>query len=128
MVKKKYLVWLLLLTLVIGVAGGWAFFATFPQHYFGGYPLIPVFFLVLGLFTINMTEMCRKRMPQRMLQTYLLVRVVRMLLAIAVMAVYCVAVRHEARAFLLTFIANYLIYLTYDSWFYFRLEGNKKKI
>ena len=42
------------------------------------------------------------------------------------MLVYCVAVREEAKEFLLTFIANYLIYLTYDSWFFFTFEMNRK--
>lgn len=43
-----------------------------------------------------------------------------------VMLVYCVAVREEAMTFLLTFIANYLIYLIYDSWFFFTFEVNRK--
>ena len=50
----------------------------------------------------------------------------RMLASIIVMLVYCVAVREEAKEFLLTFIANYLIYLTYDSWFFFTFEMNRK--
>ena len=57
---------------------------------------------------------------------YLLMRVMRMLASIIVMLVYCVAVREEAKEFLLTFIANYLIYLTYDSWFFFTFEMNRK--
>ena len=65
-------------------------------------------------------------MPGRMLQIYLLMRVMRMLASIIVMLVYCVAVREEAKEFLLTFIANYLIYLTYDSWFFFTFEMNRK--
>ena len=40
--------------------------------------------------------------------------------------VYCVAVREEAKEFLLTFIVNYLIYLIYDSWFFFTFEANRK--
>ena len=59
-------------------------------------------------------------------QIYLLMRVMRMLVSMIVMLVYCVAVREEARAFLLTFIANYLIYLIYDSWFFFTFEANRK--
>ena len=59
-------------------------------------------------------------------QLYLLMRVMRMLVSMIVMLVYCVAVREEARAFLLTFIANYLIYLIYDSWFFFTFEANRK--
>lgn len=73
-----------------------------------------------------MTEMCRKHSPKWMLQIYLLLKVMRMLFAIIVMAIYCVAVREEIRAFLLTFIANYLIYLIYDSWFFFTFEMNRK--
>jgi len=65
-------------------------------------------------------------MPGRMLQIYLLMRVMRILVSMIVMLVYCVAVREEARAFLLTFIANYLIYLIYDSWFFFTFEANRK--
>ena len=79
-----------------------------------------------GVFMISMVESCRHRMPGRMLQIYLLMRVMRMLASIIVMLVYCVAVREEAKEFLLTFIANYLIYLIYDSWFFFTFEANRK--
>lgn len=125
--KKNYLLHTALLTAVIGIAGGGAYYLINPHHYFGGYPLIPLFFFVFGVFMINMTENCRHRMPGRMLQIYLLVRVMRMLVSMFVMLVYCVAVREEARAFLLTFIANYLIYLMYDSWFFFTFEANRKQ-
>jgi len=125
--KRNYLLHTALLTAVIGIAGGGAYYLINPHHYFGGYPLIPLFFFVFGVFMINMTENCRHRMPGRMLQIYLLVRVMRMLVSMFVMLVYCVAVRGEARAFLLTFIANYLIYLMYDSWFFFTFEANRKQ-
>lgn len=115
-----------LLTALTGILGGWAYFSINPHHYFGGYPLIPFFFFVFGAFTINMTENCRQRMPGRMLQIYLLIRVMRMLVSMIVMLIYCVVVREEARAFLLTFIANYLIYLIYDSWFFFTFEASRK--
>ena len=121
--KRNYLWQVALLTVLVGGIGGWVYYSVFPHHYFGGYPLIPAFFLVFGVFMINMVESCRYRMPGRMLQIYLLMRVMRMLI---VMLVYCVAVREEAKEFLLTFIANYLIYLTYDSWFFFTFEMNRK--
>ena len=124
--KRNYLWQITLLTVLIGGIGGWAYYSVFPHHYFGGYPLIPIFFLTFGVFMINMVESCRHRMPGRMLQIYLLMRVMRMLASIIVMLVYCVAVREEAKEFLLTFIVNYLIYLTYDSWFFFTFEANRK--
>ena len=124
--KRNYLFYSALLTILVGGVGGWVYFEAFPHHYFGGYPLIPIFFFVFGVFMVNMTENCRQRMPRRMLQIYMLMRVMRMLASFILMVVYCVAVREEAKEFLLTFIANYLIYLIFDSWFYFTFEANRK--
>lgn len=124
--KRNYLFYTALLTILVGGVGGWAYYSVFPHHYFSGYPLIPVFFYIFGVFMVSMIENCRKRMPKRMLQIYLLMRVMRMLVSMTVMLVYCIAVREEAKDFLLTFIANYLIYLIFDSWFYFNFEVNRK--
>ena len=124
--KRNYLWQITLLTVLIGGIGGRAYYSLFPHHYLGGYPWIPIFFLTFGVFMIKMVESCRHRMPGRMLQIYLLMRVMRMLASIIVMLVYCVAVREEAKEFLLTFIVNYLIYLIYDSWFFFTFEANRK--
>lgn len=126
MTKRYYLWQSALLTLLVGGAGGLLYFSLFPHHYFGGYPLIPLFFFIVGIFSINMVEMCRRVAPARLAQVYLLVKVVRMLLAVVVLAIYGVAVRVEVRAFMLTFMANYLIYLVYDSWFFFTFEVNRK--
>ena len=87
--KRNYLWQVALLTVLVGGIGGWVYYSVFPHHYFGGYPLIPVFFLVFGMFMINMIESCRYRMPGRMLQISLLMRVMRMLASIIVMLVYC---------------------------------------
>lgn len=127
MTKRYYLWQSALLTLLVGGAGGLLYFSLFPHHYFSGYPFIPVFFFMVGVFGINMVEMCRRMAPARLAQVYLLVRVLRMLLAIVVLAVYGVAVRVEVRAFMLTFVANYLIYLVYDSWFFLTFEVNRKQ-
>lgn len=124
--KRNYLLQTAILTLLVGGVGGWVYYSINPHHYFGGYPLIPLFFFIFGAFMISMVESCRRRMPGRMLQIYLLMRVMRMLVSMIVMLTYGVAVRQEAKLFLLTFIANYLIYLIYDSWFFFTFEANRK--
>lgn len=114
-IKRNYLLHTAILSVAMGVG-----------DYFVGFPLVPLFFFLVGVFVINMTETCRLRMPKRMLQVYLLARVLRMVLAMMVMLVYCVAVRQEVKLFLITFIINYLIYLIYDSWFYFHVESKLK--
>ena len=123
--KLKLFVHPALLTVLIGGVGGWAYFR-YSTSLFRRLSVDSDFLLCFGVFMINMTKSCRHRMPGRMLQIYLLMRVMRMLVSMIVMLVYCVAVREEDRAFLLTFIANYLIYLIYDSWFFFTFEANRK--
>lgn len=125
--KRNYLLHTALLTALIGGVGGWAYYMFNPHHYFSGYPLIPLFYFVLGALMIYVVERCRYRMPERLSMVYLLIRALRMIVSVLVMLVYCIAVREEARAFLLTFIANYIIYLSYDSWFFFTFEMNRKQ-
>ena len=124
--KRNYLLHTALLTVLIGIVGGWAYFSINPHHYFGGYPLISPFFFFFGGFLIYMNESFRHRMPGPMFQIFLLKGVVGMVVSMIVVLGYFVAGREEARAFLLTFIANYLIYLIYDSWFFFTFEANRK--
>lgn len=50
-----------------------------------------------------------------------------MILSIILVLIYCIAVREEAKAFLLTFISFYLIYLIFETWFFFSFEVNQKR-
>ena len=95
-----------------------------PGHYFGGYPFIPVYFYLFGLFSIYMFDACRLHAPQKMLLLYL---AIKMVISIILVLIYCIAVREEAKAFLLTFISFYLIYLIFETWFFFSFEVNQKR-
>lgn len=54
-------------------------------------------------------------------------KMVKMILSIILVLIYCLAVREEAKAFLLTFISFYLLYLIYETWFFFSFEVNLKR-
>ena len=73
-----------------------------------------------------MFDACRLHAPQRMLLLYLAIKMVKMILSIILVLIYCLAVREEAKAFLLTFISFYLIYLIFETWFFFSFEVNRK--
>ncbi len=62
----------------------------------------------------------------KMLLLYLAMQVMKMILSVILLLVYCLAVREEARAFLLTFIALLSVYLIYETWFFFTFEVNRK--
>lgn len=97
-----------------------------PGHYFGGYPFIPIYFYLFGLFSIYMFDACRRHAPQKLLLLYLAMKMIKMILSMMLLMVYCLAVREEAKAFLLTFISFYLIYLIFETWFFFSFEMNRK--
>ena len=53
-----------------------------PGHYFGGYPFIPVYFYIFGLFSIYMFDACRLHAPQKLLLLYLAIKILKMILSI----------------------------------------------
>ena len=71
---------LLALCAVASGTGGWLLFQkVIPEHYFGGYCLIPVYFFLFGLFSIGVFDMCRRRAPQKMLLAYLALKALKLI-------------------------------------------------
>ena len=124
--KRNFLYQITLLTLIAGWVGAGILHYLLPGHYFGGYPFIPVYFFLFGLFEISMFDACRKHAPQKMLLLYMAMKVMKMF-SVILLVVYCFAVREEAKLFLLTFILYYIVYLIYETWFFFTYEVGKKQ-
>lgn len=124
--KRDFLVYLTTITLLAGVAGALILHYLDPGHYFGGYPLIPVYFFLYGVFYIYMFDACRRHAPQRMVMLFMGMKVLKFIMSVFLLIIYCVAVPDSAVTFLLTFLAFYLGYLIYESWFFFIFEWKKK--
>ena len=125
--KRNFIGLNTLFAILSGAAGALILHIALPGHYFGGYPFIPTYFYLFGLFSIYMFDACRQHAPQKMLLLYLAIKMVKMILSIILVLIYCLAVREEAKAFLLTFISFYLIYLIFETWFFFSFELNQKR-
>lgn len=126
-IKRKYIFYTAILTILVGGAGAVAYHWALPRLYFGGYPLIALFFFIFGVLTIYITEGCRRQFPPgRMVLIYLLARIAKMLVSVIAVAVYCIMARHEMKEILFAFIVNYLVYLIYDSWFYYTFEAKQE--
>ena len=91
--KRNFLYQITLLTLIAGWVGAGILHYLLPGHYFGGYPFIPVYFFLFGLFEISMFDACRKHAPQKMLLLYMAMKVMKMLLSVILLVVYCFAVQ-----------------------------------
>lgn len=125
--KRNFIGLLTLFTVLSGLAGALILHEALPGHYFGGYPFIPVYFYLFGLFGIYMFDACRRHSPQKLVLLYMGMKVIKMVLSIFLLLIYCIAVHEEARAFLLTFILFYLLYLIYEMWFFFSFEVNRER-
>ena len=112
--KRNFICWHTLFGVISAALGAVILHFALPGHYFGGYPFIPVYFYFFGL-------------AQRLLLLYLAMKMIKMILSLILVLIYCLAVREEAKAFLLTFISFYLIYLIFETWFFFSFEMNQKR-
>lgn len=124
--KRNFLGLLTLFTVVAGCVGALILHYVTPGHYFGGYPLIPVYFYIFGVFYIYMFDACRHHAPKKMVPLFLVSKVLKMIVSVFLLIIYCVAVPDSAVEFLLTFLSFYLGYLIYESWFFFLFEWNRK--
>ena len=106
--KRSFICWHTLFAVISAALGAVILHFALPGHYFGGYPFIPVYFYFFGLASIYMFDACRRHAPQRLLLLYLAMKMIKMILSLILVLIYCLAVREEARAFLLTFISFYL--------------------
>lgn len=125
--KRSFFVQLAILTLVLGWLGAGILRYVLPGLYFEGYPCIPVYFFLFGIFEISMFDACRRYDSKRLVIFYLAIKIIKIILSTFFAIIYCIAVREEVKAFLLTFIVYYMIYLVHDTWFFSNYEKAKGK-
>ena len=126
--KKLFVIWYTVLMLVAGWSIGSTMAIGMPEHYFGWYPFIPVFFYIFGWFDISMFEACRRLAPQKMQIVYLGTKAIKMFFSLMVLLIYAIKVDEKKVEFFLTFFAFYLISLVFESWFFYRYESGNKKV
>ena len=111
---------------VLSWGGALVFHTLLPEYYFAWYPSIPIFFYLFGLFYIVMFGYCYRVSPQKMVAVYLVAKVTKMMLSILIMSVYAVAVAHQVLSFIGTYMVFYIIFLIFETRFFFHFEIKHK--
>lgn len=124
--KCNFLGFLALFTVICSGVGALVLNYALPGRYFGGYPFIPVYFFLFGTLSIYLFDLCRQHAPKKLLLMYMATKVLKLLSSIIVLLIYCVVIRANKTEFLLTFGVFYLMYLIYETWFFFVFEWNQK--
>ena len=79
--KRNFIALNTLFAILSGAAGAVILHIALPGHYFGGYPFIPVYFYIFGLFSIYMFDACRRHAPQKLSLLYLAMKMIKMILS-----------------------------------------------
>ncbi len=124
--KRKFLINQTIFTAIVGGLGALILKYWLPEDYFNGFIFVLVYYYLFGLFNIHMFEICRRNAPQKLVLVYLALKVMKIIVSVAVMLIYCMIVRDNIHGFLLVFIAYYLLYLIFETWFFFLFEIGKK--
>lgn len=116
-----------LLMLVAGLSIGPFMFFWMPNHYFGWYPFIPIFFYLFGWISICMVELARKLFPYKIRLYYLYSKILKIVASILFLTMYLVWVNKNRTEFFIVFLFFYIICLMFESWFVSRYEEQQRR-
>lgn len=115
-----------MLTVLTAGIGGWIFHTVCPAQFLAHYIWIPVYFYVISvLLMLGVVKSCGE--AKKMVQAYLLARMVKLFISVIAVVVFCLAVHTEVTVVVVAFVINYMVYLVYDSWFFSRLGKKSEK-
>lgn len=124
--KQTYLVSLTVFSFITGIIGALLLNYGWPDLYFETYPFIPLYFYIFGFVLIHLFERVRKKMQHKALFLYVGIRMIKLLVSIVVLVIYGLVYSH-IKEFMLTFIVFYLLFLIFDTYFFFKFEVNEIK-
>ena len=125
--RRKFILLLTIFIVVVGF-GSWLILIHFiPSLAFYDYPLIPLFFYTVGIISIYILTGLKIDNPNKLLNSFMLIRGIKMFLAIAMATVYWLLDRAEIRSFAIMLVAFYLCYLFLETYIYIKIETWNKK-
>ena len=127
--RQKFILLLTLFILVVGL-GSWLILTNFfPHLVFQHYPLIPLFFFIIGIVSIYTLTGLRLDRPNKLLNTFMLIRGVKMVSALGITALYWLFNPTAIKSFAIIVVVFYLLYLFLETYIYIKLEKwNRKKL
>jgi hypothetical protein len=96
-----------------------------PTHYFAFYPLIPVYFWIVGVGMAVSMEITHSENPDAITMTYMVARSVKLMLTGLFVGAYAWLVKDNIKEFGLTTLAFYLIFLALESFVFFLYEKRR---
>lgn len=125
--RRKFILLLTLFVVVIGFGSWLVLIHFFPQLAFFDYPLIPLFFFIVGVVSIYILTGLKIDRPNKLLNTFMLIRGIKMFLALVITTIYWLLDRAEIKSFAIMMVVFYLCYLFLETYIYIKLETWNRK-
>ena len=125
--RRKFILLLTLFVVVIGFGSWLVLIHFFPQLAFFDYLLIPLFFFIVGVVSIYILTGLKIDKPNKLLNTFMLIRGIKMFLALVLTTIYWLVDRAEIKSFAIMMVVFYLCYLFLETYIYIKLETWNRK-
>lgn len=125
--KYKFIILLTIFIIVFGFGSWMILIHFFPELAFADYPIIPIYFYLIGLVSIFTLTKIKIDNSPKLLNTFMMIRGVKMLFAILIGVIYWLLDRAEIRSFAIMLITFYIFYLFFETYFYIQIETWNKK-
>jgi hypothetical protein len=94
----------------VGLLSSLAFYFLIPQYYFNFYPVIVAFYWIGGTILNAILALSRNAKPDRLLNIYMMGRMIKFLLTIIFLLVYVLCNAENCVPFAIALMTNFFIY------------------
>ena len=125
--RSKFILILTAVILITGFGLKYLITEALPQYSFSAFTSIPVFFFLLGLGLIYTLTGINNTDGKKLVNKYMLMRVIKVLSSLAFLLVYWLINKREIKNLAMAFIVFYMIFLIFETWVYLQVEKKMKK-
>jgi len=116
------------LSMLIVGWGGWGILKNlYPTETFTWYPYIPGVFFLMGISLIIILARNYKKEAKKLVNLYMILKLVKLVIAMAYILGFYFIVRDNLRVFGLVFAAYYVIYIGCEFYIFYSIEKQIKK-
>ena len=112
---------------VVGVSLGGLLNTIWHTHYFAWFPAIPIYFYLLEITMLIVLEKANRKRPDSVVTSYMITRLVKLILTIVFLWVYMVFIGDSLRSFALTVMLFYFICMFFETYMFYLYEKRRMK-
>lgn len=112
---------------VVGVSLGGLLNTIWHTHYFAWFPAIPIYFYLLEITMLIILEKANRKRPDSVVTSYMITRLVKLILTIVFLWVYEVFIGDSLRSFALTVMLFYFICMFFETYMFYLYEKRRMK-